>query len=163
MTISKDDIVNLVAMDGTLLDEKSFTDWLKLYVEDCIFWMPAWDDDSDHQTADPDKEVSLIYYSSRAGLEDRIYRIGTQRSSASKPLFRTTHIVSNILIENFGENEAKVKTSWVTHAFRNQKSSSYFGNTEYLMLNTDLGLKIKSKRINLMNDYFDDVLDFYMI
>lgn len=163
MAIEKEEVENIIAMDGVLLDEKKFSEWLDLYDDNCTFWLPAWDDDSGYQTTDPDKEVSLIYYTSRAGLEDRIYRIGTQRSSASKPLFRTAHIVSNMLIEGDNDDGCVVKTTWVTHAYRNQKSFSYFGNTEYKIIKQESELKIKYKRINLMNDYFEDVLDFYII
>ncbi|MCS5932991.1 aromatic-ring-hydroxylating dioxygenase subunit beta [Klebsiella pneumoniae subsp. pneumoniae] len=52
-------------------------------------WMPAWGDD-DQLTRDPQKEISLIYYPNREGLEDRVYRIKTERSGASTPEPRTT-------------------------------------------------------------------------
>ncbi len=57
--------------------------------------MPAWGDD-DQLTRDPQKEISLIYYPNREGLEDRVYRIKTERSGASTPEPRTTHIISNV-------------------------------------------------------------------
>ncbi len=50
--------------------------------------MPAWDD-HDTLTEDPQREISLIYYPNRDGLEDRVFRIKTERSSASMPEPRT--------------------------------------------------------------------------
>ena len=44
--------------------------------------MPAWDDD-DKLTTDPQREISLIWYGNRGGLEDRVFRIRTDRSSAT--------------------------------------------------------------------------------
>ena len=44
--------------------------------------MPAWDDD-DRLTEDPQSEISLIWYGDRGGLEDRVFRIRTERSSAT--------------------------------------------------------------------------------
>lgn len=163
MAIIREDIETLVAQDGILLDERQFNDWLELYHQDCIYWMPAWDDDLDRQTEDPQTEVSLIYYDNRAGLEDRVYRIGTKRSSASTPLYRTTHMVSNLWVVAQDDSACEVRVSWVTHAYRQQKSRAYFGNTVYRMVKVGDDLKIKYKRINLMNDYFEDVVDFYMI
>ncbi len=64
--------------------------------------MPAWGDD-DQLTRDPQKEISLIYYPNREGLEDRVYRIKTERSGASTPEPRTTHIISNV--ELLGESD----------------------------------------------------------
>ena len=48
---------------------------------------------------DPQSEVSLIYYAHRGGLEDRVFRIRTERSSAtSLPEPRTSHNISNVEI-----------------------------------------------------------------
>ena len=55
-----------------------------VYAPDVEFFMPSWDDD-DRLTTDPHNEVSLIYYPSKQGLEDRVFRIETDRSSASRP------------------------------------------------------------------------------
>lgn len=163
MAIRKEDIETLVTLDGVLLDEKKFAEWLELYHQHCVFWVPAWDDDLDQQTTDPNLEISLIYYDNRAGLEDRIYRIGTQRSSASRPLFRTAHFTSNLHILEQGENTATVRVSWSTHAYRNHKSVCYFGNTIYKLVAENGQLKIHFKRINLLNDYFEDAVDFYLL
>ncbi|MBN0653703.1 hypothetical protein JTM24_33900, partial [Pseudomonas aeruginosa] len=54
------------------------------------------------------KEISLIYYPNREGLEDRVYRIKTERSGASTPEPRTTHIISNV--ELMGEAQRLIRT-----------------------------------------------------
>ena len=65
---------------------------------DAEFWMPAWDDD-DTLVTDPQREISLIYYTNRGGLEDRVFRIKTDRSSAtSLPEPRTGHNITNVEI-----------------------------------------------------------------
>ena len=46
----------------------------------------------------PQREVSLIWYGNRGGLEDRVFRIKTERSGASTPEPRTAHMLSNIEI-----------------------------------------------------------------
>ncbi|WP_406179415.1 aromatic-ring-hydroxylating dioxygenase subunit beta [Streptomyces sp. NBC_01006] len=42
----------------------------------------AWADD-DTLTTDPQREISLVHYPSRAGLEDRVFRIRTDCCSAT--------------------------------------------------------------------------------
>ena len=60
--------------------------------------MPSWDDD-DKLVTDPQTEISLIWYAHRGGLEDRVFRIRTERSSAtSLPEPRTSHNISNVEI-----------------------------------------------------------------
>ena len=58
-----------------LLDRRCWREWLDLYSEDSVFWMPAWLDE-DTTTSDPDAELSHIYYKGRHNLEDRVWRGG---------------------------------------------------------------------------------------
>ncbi|WP_306790406.1 aromatic-ring-hydroxylating dioxygenase subunit beta, partial [Escherichia coli] len=80
--------------------------WLTCYADDASYWMPAWDDD-DQLTEDPQSEISLIYYPDRGGLEDRVFRIKTERSGASTPEPRTSHMISNI--EILSDQSAEIK------------------------------------------------------
>ncbi len=96
---------------GALLDDKEWDAWLALYAPDAQFWMPSWDDD-DKLVSDPAREVSLIYYAHKGGLEDRVFRIRTERSSAtSLPEPRTSHNISNVEIieQDDGELQAAVQ------------------------------------------------------
>ncbi|PLN68436.1 benzoate 1,2-dioxygenase small subunit, partial [Klebsiella quasipneumoniae] len=114
--------------EARLLDDRQWDEWLSCYSPQVVYWMPAWGDD-DQLTRDPQKEISLIYYPNREGLEDRVYRIKTERSGASTPEPRTTHIISNV--ELLGENDEglKVRYSWVTWSHRYQHTDAFFGAT----------------------------------
>jgi hypothetical protein len=70
--------------ESRLLDDEQWDEWLECYHPDAQFWMPSWDDD-DQLVTDPQREISLIYYPTRQGLEDRVFRIKTERSSATMP------------------------------------------------------------------------------
>ncbi len=60
----------LVSLEAWLLDQRDWDAWLGLYAEDAEYWLPCWEDEY-ILTKNPNTEVSLIYYNSRAGLEDR--------------------------------------------------------------------------------------------
>src|SRR5699024_12364669 len=64
------------------LDDWQFDEWLECYHPDAEFWMPAWDVDGT-LTTDPQNDISLIWYPDRSGLEDRVFRIKTDRSGAT--------------------------------------------------------------------------------
>ena len=99
MTISIESVQEFVTREARYLDDKDWDAWLACYAPEAEFWMPAWDDD-DALTEDTRREISLIYYPHRGGLEDRIFRIRTERSSAtSLPEPRTSH---NILHHRHG-------------------------------------------------------------
>ena len=79
--LTHESIQNFLYQEASALDDRRWDDWLAFYAPDVEFHMPAWDDDGE-LTTDPQKEVSLIYYPSRAGLEDRVFRIETERAAS---------------------------------------------------------------------------------
>ena len=88
-------ICSFLYREARLLDDRQWDEWLDLYSESVEYWMPAWDDD-DRLTEDPHSQISLIDYPNRNGLEDRVFRIKTERSGASTPEPRTNHAVQNV-------------------------------------------------------------------
>ena len=154
--------VETVDLEGRLLDAKSWDDWLKLYTEDAEYWIPAWDDD-ETLTEDPNRELSLIYYASRAGLEDRIYRIRTGLSLASAPLPRTVHMTSNHGVESLVDGTIRVQSSWATHSFRLGAAHTFFGSQEHVLRTTGDRLQIARRKIVVANDTIPNVLDIYSV
>src|SRR6267143_3475130 len=84
------DAQQLLYREARALDDRDWDAWLALYAPDAEFWMPSWDD-NDQLVEDPQTEISLIWYGHKGGLEDRVFRIRTERSSAtSMPQPRTS-------------------------------------------------------------------------
>ena len=77
-----EDVTKFLYREARLLDDRDWDGWLACYDPEAEFWMPSWDDD-DTLVEDPQTEISLIYYPHRGGLEDRVFRIRTERSSAT--------------------------------------------------------------------------------
>ncbi len=98
LTLTVEDVQQFLYREARFLDDKEWESWLELYAPDAEFWMPSWDDD-DQLVTDPQTQVSLIWYGHKGGLEDRVFRIRTERSSAtSMPEPRTSHNISNVEI-----------------------------------------------------------------
>lgn len=152
-------IGQLVQREGLLLDELRWDEWLALYAPNCEYWVPMWDDDGE-PTRDPASELSLIYYPSRAGLEDRVFRIKGGRSSASTPRYRTAHVRGFPVCEREGA-EFVARFAWATHFFRLGQSMSYFGTRTLRLRDEDGRLVISTSYALLANDLIDQVLDIY--
>lgn len=146
--------------EARYLDDKQWDEWLELYAADASFWMPSWDD-NDELTEDPHKEISLIWYGNRTGLEDRIFRIKTERSSASVPDTRTSHNISNIEVLEEADGLCKVRFNWHTLSFRYKTVDSYFGSSFYTLDMRGENPLIKAKKVVLKNDYVRQVIDVY--
>ncbi len=145
------------------LDDREWEPWLALYAPEAEYWMPAWDDD-DKLTEDPHREISLIYYPNRNGLEDRVFRIQTERSSASMPEPRTCHMLSNVEVLDERGDQVDVRYNFHTLSHRYKATDQFFG-TIFVTLKKDAdgSYLILRKKIVLKDDYIRQVIDIYHI
>ena len=128
--------------------------------------MPTWK--SEHEpTSNPKRELSLIYYSSRGGLEDRVWRVRSGRSVASKPMPRTQHAITNVMLAPVADpkDALRVLSNITVHQFRtkSRETEVLYGRYEHDLVRTESGLKIRRKKIILLNDYMPAMLDYYCL
>lgn len=161
-TISIADVQAFLYRESRLLDDEQWDDWLACYHPDAQFWMPSWDDD-DTLVTDPQREISLIFYPNRQGLEDRVFRIKTERSSATMPDTRTCHNIANVELEKHEGSVCTVRFNWHTLSFRYKTVSTYFGMSRYVIDFNGDAPQILNKYVVLKNDYINQVIDVYHI
>ena len=162
MSISYDTICAFLYREARLLDDRAWDEWLTCYARDATYWMPAWDDD-DEITEDPHAQISLIYYPNRDGLEDRVFRIKTERSGASTPEPRTSHNVTNVEVLAERDGEVDVRYNFNTLNHRYKVTDQFFGTMFVTLRQYGDKLLISNKKIVLKNDYIRQVIDVYHI
>lgn len=161
-TLSHQDICAFLYREARLLDDRALDEWLDCYAEDAEYWMPAWTDD-DALTADPHSQISLIYYGNRKGLEDRVYRLKTERSSASTPEARTSHFIANVEVLDTRADAIDLRYNWHTLSHRYQQTQQFFGTTFVTLDTAGETPKILKKTIVLKDDYIHQVIDVYHV
>lgn len=149
--------------EAALLDGGEWDAWLQLYTEDAVFWMPAWRDEQ-QPTADPDRELSLIYYEGRAGLADRVFRARSGQSLASSPLPRCVHAINNVVLEA-GDGAPSIASNFAVHLYdvRADRTHIFFGRYRHRLRFVDGQWRIAAKTIWLLNDSVPTVIDFYSV
>ncbi|MBH8581986.1 benzoate 1,2-dioxygenase small subunit [Bisbaumannia pacifica] len=162
MSISYQELQAFLYREARLLDDRQWDEWLSCYAKHVEYWMPAWDDD-DRLTEDPDAEISLIYYPNREGLEDRVYRIKTERSGASTPEPRTTHLINNLEVLGQDGDEVTLRFNWQTLSHRYKETQTFFGTSFYTLDVSGERPLITRKVIQLNNDYIHQVIDVYHV
>ena len=163
MTLSVQDVEQFLYREARYLDDREFDKWLECYAPDAEFWMPSWDDD-DTLVTDPHQDVSLMYYSNRGGLEDRVFRINTERSSATSiPEPRTGHNITNVEIVEQDGDTCRVRFNWFTLYYRYQNVDTYFGTSHYTLDTSGDQPLIKKKTVILKNDFIHHVVDIYHV
>lgn len=148
--------------EARFLDDRQWDEWLECYSPNAQYWMPCWDDD-DQLTEDPHSEISLIFYPNRNGLEDRVFRIKTERSGASTPEPRTAHMLSNIEILAERDGQVDVRYNFLTLNHRYRVTDQFFGTIYLTLSSQEQGWLIEQKKVVLKNDYIRQVIDVYHI
>jgi benzoate/toluate 1,2-dioxygenase subunit beta len=150
----------LLYREALLLDTRAFDSWLMLFTPDVEFWMPAWRDEIT-PTADPDTELSLIYYKGIRNLQDRVERLTSGLSTASTPPPRCSHSITNVLLLQCDAEAAQVSAVFTCHRFepRMNRQLCFFGRYEYDLRAVADGWKIARKKIILLNDTIPTMVD----
>lgn len=162
-TVTQHAVEQFLYREARYLDDREFEQWLECYHKDAEFWMPAWADDGE-LTTDPQTEISLIYYSNRGGIEDRVFRIKTDRSSAtSLPEPRTGHNITNVEIVADRGGVVDVRFNWFTLYYRYNNVDTYYGTSFYTIDFTADRPLIRTKKVVLKNDYIHHVVDVYHV
>src|SRR5262250_2096864 len=100
--------VEFVYREARLADEARYAEWLALWTDDGVYWVPATTDPG----ADPDQHISHIY-DNRARLETRVKLLQTGHRYSQEPASLMRRLVSNIEAEATGVGELAVESNFV--------------------------------------------------
>jgi 3-phenylpropionate/cinnamic acid dioxygenase small subunit len=149
--------------EARLLDARKFGDWLELFCEDAVFWVPAVGMDRTY-TSEPDTSLNFIYIVGRPGLEARVLRVESGGSLASNPLPHTRHLVTNVMVDTDGADEIQAFANSQVVAFCEARGRQVLnGSYEYVLRKEGSRLRIARKKILLLEYVIDGYFDFFTI
>ena len=155
------EVSQLLYREGLALDRQHWDEWLDLFTDDVVLWIPSWITEHE-QISDPQTEISLLYLNGKNYLRERTERVVKGMSPASVPMPRTCHAVNNIVIEEAGTDSLTVQSAFRVDYYHHKKCYAIFGHYKHQLVQQD-GWKINNKRVTLMNDLVSEVLDVYLI
>jgi 3-phenylpropionate/cinnamic acid dioxygenase small subunit len=150
MAVDRHHIENFLYREARLMDENAYDDWLALWAEDALYWVPANEDDYD-----PQRHVSIVY-EDRTRLEDRITRLKSGAAYAQDPKSRLRRVVSNVEIEEQEDGEVIVYANFNLTELRRSQQRTFAGRTIHRLRPSDAGFKIAFKKVLLVNN--DEVI-----
>ena len=157
-------VAEFLYREARLLDARKFGEWLELFCDDAVFWVPAVGMDRAY-TTEPETSLNFIYMKGRPALEARVFRVESGGSLASNPLPHTRHLVTNVIAENGrldGAIEAFANTQVV--AFCEPRGQQILtGSYEYLLRPENGRLRIARKKVLLLEYVIDGYFDFFTI
>ena len=131
--------------EARLLDEARFDDWLSLFTPDGWYWVP-----SESNQDNPHDTVSLIYDDRRL-LETRVRRLSSPRIYSQEPRSRTSRIIGNVSVEESGAHACTVRSKFLMIEYRRESQRLFAGTAFHHLVQADGGIRIASKRVDLVN------------
>ena len=134
----------LLHREARLLDQGRFEDWLALYSEACIYWVPG------TPGGDPRREVAVAF-DDRRRLEDRIYRLRTGHAWSQWPASRTVRIVSNVEVFPGLADGLMVRSNFLTTDWRAGETRFWSGWCGHRLRRRQDRLEIEVRQVNLVD------------
>jgi 3-phenylpropionate/cinnamic acid dioxygenase small subunit len=156
-------VTEFLYQEARLLDARQFGEWLNLFREDAIFWVPAVGMDRQY-TSEPETSLNFMYIVGRAGLEARVFRVESGGSLASNPLPHTRHLVTNVMVDSDGPEGIAAFANTQVVAFCEPRGQQILnGSYEYLLRREDQRFRIASKKVLLLEYVVDGYFDFFTV
>jgi 3-phenylpropionate/cinnamic acid dioxygenase small subunit len=142
---SDDDVARFVVHEARLIDDRRFEQWYELFSDDARYWVPA----APHQQ-DGENHVSLAY-EDKLLLRLRIERLKNPRSYSQHPESRCVHVLQNPEVEKAGAGEWKTRSRFIYVETRGPEQQVYAGTASHVIVLVEGSLRIRLKRVDILN------------
>ena len=142
-------VVEFLYREGRLADEARYAEWLALWTDDAVYWVPATTD----PTADPETRLSHIY-DNRARLETRIKLLQTGHRYSQEPASLMRRLISNIEVEAADNDELVAESNFILAELAIQAKHElhwWAGHTTHRLRRVDGELRMSRKTVVLVN------------
>jgi 3-phenylpropionate/cinnamic acid dioxygenase small subunit len=141
--MTEQELSKFVVREARLLDEKRFDEWYDLFADDGHYWVPAV-----HGQKDPHLENSLAY-EDRFLLKLRVERLKTPNAFSQLPPSRCHHVLQAPEVEDL--REMRLRTAFLYTETRGDESQRYAATAWHTLVRQGDTLKIKLKRVDILN------------
>ncbi|MGK2941656.1 MAG: aromatic-ring-hydroxylating dioxygenase subunit beta [Immundisolibacter sp.] len=140
--------------EAKLLDERRYEDWVQLFTEDGVYWVPSGHD------GPAGHSVALIY-DTTPRLRERLTRMGSRAFWAQQPPTHTTRLVGNVLVQPGAEHadEIEVECRFILALLRRHRQALLSGVARYRLQPYDGSFRICQKVVTLQerDESFDNL------
>ena len=140
--------------EARLLDERRFEEWLDLFTDDLVYWMPERLNppakSAFSETFSKPGELAL-FEESKQTLTTRIARLRTGMAWGEEPPSRTRHLITNVEAEPGGnEGEVQVHSNFLLYRTQLERDQDLFvGCRDDLLRRVNGGWKIARRTVVL--------------
>ncbi len=142
-------VVEFIYREARLADEARYAEWLALWTEDGVYWVPATTDPG----ADPDQHISHIY-DNRGRIETRIKLLQTGYRYSQEPASLMRRLVSNVETSPAENGELVAGSNFVLAELAIQAKRElhwWVGRTTHRLRRVGGELRMCHKKVVLVN------------
>ena len=147
--VDRQAVVDFLHLEARLADEARYAEWLALWTDDAVYWVPARID----ADADPERHLSHIY-DNRARLDTRVAMLRTGQRYSQEPASRMRRLISNIEIEPGADGALVASANFILGELSIQARHAlhlWIGRTTHPLRPIDGTLRMSHKKVVLIN------------
>ena len=147
MSVKTEDVIQFVIHESRLLDECKYEEWLNLFLDAGVYWMPL-----DFGQTEEKLTTSLLY-EDKLLLKTRVLRYANERTYSQIPKSRCQHLlqVPTVDFMDAKANDFRVYTPFHYVEHRGDETQNFDGWMRHALKIKEGELKIKQKRVDLIN------------
>jgi benzoate/toluate 1,2-dioxygenase beta subunit len=142
-------VVEFLHAEARLADEARYAEWLALWTDDGVYWVPATTDPA----ADPEQHLSHIY-DNRGRIETRIKLLQTGHRYSQEPASLMRRLISNIEVTAADNGELVAESNFALAELAIQARHElhwWVGRTTHRLRRVNGELRMCRKKVVLVN------------
>ena len=153
------EVEQLLYLQAELLDGKHWQAWIDLFDDAGVYWMPVLREQTEWEGS------PSIFAEDKYMMEVRMGRVTHPTAWSQVPMWSTSHVIGNVVLESESANEWIVRSRFHMMELRRDEVRHFGGRYQHtLVRGADGTLKIRLQRVDLFNSQapFDYVLQIWV-
>jgi 3-phenylpropionate/cinnamic acid dioxygenase small subunit len=138
-------VQTLLFRQAAMLDAKNWADWMDLFSDDGVYWMPATPEQTDWASQ------PSIFAEDRLLMEVRAGRLQHPNAWSQAANWSTNHIVGNVMIEHAQADALEVYSRFHMLELRRDNVRHFAGSYRHSLVRVGADWKIKLQRVDMSN------------
>ncbi len=154
----KERVEQFLYRQSEMLDNKLWQDYIDLFAEDGVYWMPALPEQTEWEGS------ASIFAEDKMLMTVRMGRVTHPNAWSQAPMWATNHVIGNVVIESETAKEVVVRSRFHMMELRRDTVRHFGGTYRHTLIKQGTGFRIKLQRVDLFNGQapFDYVLQVWV-
>ena len=146
------DLMQFYIREAWLLDERRFGEWLDLFTDDVLYFMPR---RKNVRRRESDREITAlgdlaVIEDDKRYLQMRVARLESGMAWAEDPPSRTRHLIGNLMVDPQDNGHVQAKTAFLVYRSHLETDQQLFaGSREDVLRRVDTTWKVARRTIVL--------------